>query len=203
MIGKPTPREVPMRTMLAIVLLLSGVGACGTTPKPGPTLPLATSPETASLLRRVAEAADGFRDGIPRYVVANQVHPHNVLGVFLTRAQADDSLASVRASDPARYASYDVFGPYRAVEEPPMVEADTTEEVLEVVVKYRGGKTTTYKGDEVDAIFWGLPAFDKFVAPYLTGVSGVRYAAEQRELYRVRRSPLVHSTAAAHYRTSF
>lgn len=192
-----------MRTMLAVVLLLSGVGACATTRPPEPPLPRAASPETASLLRRVAEAADGFRDGIPRYVVANQVHPHNVLGVFLKREQADDSLAKARKSDPARYASYDVFGPYRAVEDPPMVEADTTEEVLEVVVKYRGGKTTTYRGDKVDAIFWGLPAFDKFVAPYLTEVSGVRYAAEQRELYRVRRSELVHSTAVAHYRTSF
>jgi hypothetical protein len=202
MIGKPTPREVPMRTMLAVVLLLSGVGACKT-PTPGPTLPVATSPETASLLRRVAEAADGFRDGIPRYVVANQVHPHKVLGVFLKLEQARDTLAQLRASDPASYASYEVFGPYRAVEDPPMVEADTTEEVLEVVVKYRGGKTTTYRGDEVDAIFWGLPAFDKFVAPYLTGVSGVRYAAEQRELYRIRKSPLVHSTAVGHYRTSF
>jgi hypothetical protein len=203
MVSKPTPGRVPMRTMLAVVLLLSGAGACTTPPAPGPTPPRAASPETASLLRRVAEAADGFRDGIPRYVVASQVHPHNVLGAFLSRAQADDSLASVRASDPARYSSYEVFGPYAAVDDPPMVAADTSEEVLEVVVKYRGGKTTTYRGDEVDAIFWGLPAFDKFIAPYLTAVSGVRYAAEQRELYRVRRSPLVHSTAAAHYRTSF
>lgn len=192
-----------MRTMLAVVLLLSGVGACTPAPTSGPTPVAAAAPATASLLRRVAEAADGFRDGIPRYVVANQVHPHNVLGAFLTRAQADDSLASVRASDPGRYASYEVFGPYTAVEDPPMVAADTTEEVLEVVVTYRGGRTSRYKGDEVDAIFWGLPAFDKFVAPYLTSVSGVRYAAEQRELYRVRRSPLVHSTAATHYRTSF
>jgi hypothetical protein len=203
MIGKPIPREVPMRTMLAVVLLLSGAGACATTPPPPPPPPSATSPETASLLRRVAEAADGFRDGIPRYVVANQVHPHKVLGVFLKLEEARDTLAQLRTSDPASYASYEVFGPYRAVEDPPMVEADTTEEVLEVVVKYRGGKTTTYGGDEVDAIFWGLPAFDKFVAPYLTGVSGVRYAAEQRELYRIRKSELVHSTAVGHYRTSF
>jgi hypothetical protein len=77
------------------------------------------------------------------------------------------------------------------------------EEIVSVTVTTKGGKVTKYSADSVDALFWSLAAFDKFVAPYLASVSGVQYAAEQRELYRRGKSLLAHSYEVPHYRTSF
>ncbi len=196
-----------MRTAVAIVLWLGGIAACAGNPSPEqksplpPPSPLAqgAEPEPASLLRRVAEAADGYRDGKDKYVLADRKFPHPVLGVFDSLTQAQDSLSR---SKPTEGSEYKVYGPFRTTEDPPAVIVDS-EEVAFVTVTTKGGKTKQYDGKEYDAIFWGLTAFDKFVAPYLTVVSGVKYAADQRELYRIHKSPLVHSTEATHYRTSF
>jgi len=196
-----------MRTMLAVVLLLSGTLSCATSPSPQPApqpspepSPPSATAEPASLLRRIAEAADGYRDGTDRYVVADRKFPHHVRGAFLTRAEADSTVAKAKSESDTT--DYDVFGPFRTTEDPPAVIIDS-EEVAFVTVTTKDGKTKQYDGKEYDAIFWGLTAFDKFVAPYLTVVSGVKYAADQRELYRIHKSPLVHSTEATHYRTSF
>ncbi len=190
-----------MRTLVAVVLCLGSVAACGLAGCAGgpPSQPPASAmAEPASLLRRVAEAADGFRDGLDKYVVADRKFPHKVLGVFATQAEADDSLARAATAEGS---DYERFGPFRTTEEPAYVE-DSAEEVLEVIVVTRGGQKR-YDAKQIDALFWGLPAFDKFIAPNLTVVGGVRYAAEQRELYRQGRSPLAHSYAIPHYRSSF
>jgi hypothetical protein len=197
-----------MKTVLAVALLLNGAAACtsgqdGTTRTDSSavtspiseTLPADTTRLSATLLRRLGEAADGFRDGADRYVVATREFPHKVAGAFLTRAEAD-AVAEVRSSVSLHYG---VFGPYRTM---PDSLAEGPEDVLYVTVKTRGGKETRYYADSVDALFWSLSAFDKFIAPNLTAVSGPLYAAEQRELYRRGRSPLTHSSAIPHYRGS-
>jgi hypothetical protein len=192
-----------MRTSLPAVLVLSALTACRTVP-PETTaepidLPAAQTQrvETASLLRRLAEAVDGYRDGQPRFVIANRQPPHRVAGVFTSADSAADSLA--RLPDRTGYA---VFGPYRAFEKPaPVVVAE--EQVDSVIVVAKGGKRRVYLGAKVDALFWSLPAFDKFVVPYLTAVHGPRYAAQERERYRVNRSGLAHSPTVPHYRSSF
>ncbi|MEO6057404.1 MAG: hypothetical protein ABIQ49_11235 [Gemmatimonadales bacterium] len=192
-----------MQTRLAVTLLIGAVAGCagGTTsspipPAPGP--PTATSVPAAvpaSLLRRVAEAADGLRDGNEWYVVADRAFPHAILGVFPTSAAAVDSVARAAGTE------WEVFGPFKTTENPPY-EAAHADDVIEVIVVTSQGQKH-YDGTRIDAIFWGLTAFDKFVAPYLTAVGGVRYAAEQRELYRQGKSPLANSKAIPHYRTSF
>jgi hypothetical protein len=53
-----------------------------------------------------------------------------------------------------------------------------------VVVYHRDTTPKVYHGEDYDALFWGLPAFDKFVAPYLTKVSGAHYADSIRNLYK-------------------
>jgi len=198
-----------MRTVLAVALLLSGAAACkppaqGVTPPDSPgtiSLPVsANSPEdttrlSASLLRRLGEAADGYRDGADQYVVAAREFPHKVAGAFQTRAEAD-AIAAARSSDSVHYG---VFGPYRTM---PDSLATGPEDVVSVTVKTKNGKETTYSADSVDALFWSLAAFDKFIAPNLTAVAGPLYAAEQRERYRRGTSPLAHSVAIPHYRGS-
>jgi hypothetical protein len=132
----------------------------------------------ATLLRRLAEAADGYRDGRDKFVVAAQVFPHKVAGVFSTREEAD-RVARDSARSPDRYA---VFGPYRT---PPDMDVSPEVNDVDSVVTYLKDKTTrTYDGDEYDALFWSLPAFDKFVAPYLTFVAGADHAQRQREAYK-------------------
>jgi hypothetical protein len=192
-----------MRNAIAIVLWLGGITGCGT-PKPEPSLlpspsPLGggAEPEPASLIRRLAEAADGFRDGRDKYVVADRHFPHNVLLVSDSLDQAQDSLSR---SDVPAGSDYRVYGPFRT---PADTDYVTRDEIDSVVVWTASGEHKSYKGKEYDALFWGVTAFDKFVTPYLTVVYGATYAAEQRRRYLSGVSPLVHSTAVSHYRSSF
>jgi hypothetical protein len=186
-----------MRSALAVSLAISGLVACGGVTQSGtaPTAPTQaleavddTLPKSASLLRRLAEAADGFRDGKPRWVAihrtGHQGH-HNVLGVFRTYEEAAFKARTVGPE-------YAVFGPFVTVDDPPD-KSSTETDVVEVIVRQKNGQEKRFSADTVDALFWSLTAFDKFIAPYLTSVDGVRYAAEQRELYRIAESPLAHS----------
>jgi hypothetical protein len=113
---------------------------------------------------------------------------HDVKGVFDTFAEA--SFTARRAGP-----EYAAFGPFVTVDDPPDLSSNETD-VVEVIVRQKNGVEKRFDGDSVDALFWSLAAFDKFVAPYLTSVDGVRYAAEQRELFRLGKSPLAHSVLA-------
>jgi hypothetical protein len=196
-----------MRNALIGSLVMSGLVACSgvTQTGPQPTSPTTASEvagdtlaKSASLLRRLAEAADGFRDGKPRWVVIHRRGDrghHDVRGVFMTFQEA--SFTAQRAGP-----EYAAFGPFVTVDDP-RDESSSDEDVVEVIVRQKNKVEKRFSADSVDALFWTLAAFDKFIAPYLTSVDGVRYAAEQRELYRIRKSPLVHSTAVAHKAGSF
>jgi hypothetical protein len=196
-----------MRNALTVSLVMSGLVACGgvTQTGPRPTSPITAAevaddslPKSASLLRRLAEAADGFRDGRPRWVAINRKGDrghHKVLGVFTTFEEA--SFTAQRAGP-----EYAAFGPFVTVDDPPD-ESSSDEDVVEVIVRQKDRVEKRFSADSVDALFWSLAAFDKFIAPYLTTTEGVRYAAEQRELYRIGKSPLVHSTVVAHKAGSF
>jgi hypothetical protein len=199
-----------MRTALAFVVLLGVAPACTTPVREGPPRvwpDAAFIPDTVppSLLKRLAEAIDGFRDGQPRWIVADRNfridgHGHKVAGLFLhpdSAAAGRDSAAARDTTD----ADFGVFGPFRATESPPQV-IDPDEDVIEVIVVTRGGDTTRYNGRDYDALFWSMPAFDKFVAPYLERVGGAPFAARQRELYRLNRSPMAGSQSVPHWRGS-
>jgi len=198
-----------MRSVLAVLLMLGGVVACrssaavqnGPSPKQAESAVQDTIP-SATLLRRLAEAADGYRDGMDRYVAADRNfhltrHGHKVAGVFLTRQEAE--AAAGQANNVEAGARYSVFGPFRTMRD---VVTETAEDVVSVTVLMKNGKTKVYSADSVDALFWSLPAFDKFVAPYLTSVAGPEYAWEQRELYRQGKSPLANSQGVPHLRGS-
>jgi hypothetical protein len=192
---------------LTVSLVMSGLVACGGVTQTGtrPTSPTQTSEvagdtlaKSASLVRRLAEAADGFRDGKPRYVVAHRKGDrghHDVLGVFMTFQEAD---FMARRAGP----EYAVFGPFVTLDDPPD-ESSSEEDVVEVIVRKKNGREVRYSADSVDALFWSLAAFDKFIAPYLTVVDGARYAAEQRELYRIGESPFAKSREVPHKAGSF
>jgi hypothetical protein len=190
-----------MRKALTVSIVMSGLVACGSRVAPTDSRPIPpiqtsevagdTSAKSASLVRRLAEAADGFRDGRPHWVVIHRRGDrghHDVKGVFDTFAEA--SFTARRAGP-----EYAAFGPFVTVDDPPDLSSNETD-VVEVIVRQKNGVEKRFDGDSVDALFWSLAAFDKFVAPYLTSVDGVRYAAEQRELFRLGKSPLAHSVLA-------
>jgi hypothetical protein len=161
------------------VMLAAAVAACGTPKESNFVIQQDTILKSASLLKRLAEAADGFRDGEPKFVVAAVEFPHKVLGVFEDSLPAD-SLAQDSSTSGLHFKA---FGPYLTVIE---AGVDTLlDNVDSVVVYHKGGAPPKlYLGKDYDALFWGLPAFDKFVAPYLTQVSGATHADSIRNLYK-------------------
>jgi hypothetical protein len=152
----------------------------------------------ASLLRRLAEVADG--QGIARevYIVARRAFPHDVVGVFTTRAQAERAR---RAPD------LGVFGPFRTTmdELPPRrffpygCRHDGTTSMWEycpdrliiplaevvnvtITTRLRNGDSisVTVPAMSMDAVFFTLDALDKFAFPYYTRLVGVAEAARMR-----------------------
>lgn len=195
-----------MYRILLTPLVVSGLVACSTRGTgyvtPGPITPTSTVQDTsvksASLVRRLAEAADGYRDGKPHWVVIHRQGDrghHKVLGVFMTYDEANFE-AQRAGSD------YAVFGPFVTLDDPPD-QSTGPEDVVEVTVRQRDGKVVQIDPTKVDALFWTLAAFDKFIVPYLAKVDGAAYAAEQRELYRIGRSPFANSALVTHKAGSF
>jgi hypothetical protein len=171
-------------------------------PEPAPA-PAAMS---ASLLRRLAEAVDGYRTGETLFVVAAWRFPHDVAGVFGT--------SRVAMEVARRKGDYGVFGPYFAPPDsgnemmlyslrlcPGLHEWDSwcpdTTFALNRAVPYanitdititihakEGAPVERVLGPhEVDAVFFTLSAIDKFVMPYYTRVYGVDFAAQMRATY--------------------
>jgi len=130
---------------------------------------------SASLLRRLAEAADGYRDGVPRIIIARRDPPHAVAGVFRADDLGIDE--ALRAAGPG----YEAFGPYLT----PQTESFTNSahDVLSVTVTFRGQEPQEFSAAEYDALIWSIPAFDKMVMPYLTSVSGFEHAARERSAF--------------------
>lgn len=119
---------------------------------------------SASLLRRIAEAADGHRTGEPIWVVAEDAPPHDA-EVFDTAAEADAA---------AQRDGWSAHGPYRT----PRDDDDELITVLSVRVRLSDG-TEREIGIEsdVDALFFSRSAVEKFAVPYYAHVGGVERAA--------------------------
>jgi len=172
-------------------------------PEPAP----APSAMSASLLRRLAEAVDGYRTGETLFVAAARSFPHDVAGVFATSRQAME-VARRRGAD------YGVFGPYFAppdsgnemmlysvrpcpgLHEPDSWCPDTMLSLnqsvpyasikdITIIIHAKDGASveTVLPPGDVDAVFFTVSAIDKFAMPYYTRVYGAQFAAEMRSAY--------------------
>ena len=122
-----------------------------------------------SLLKRIAEAVDGYRNIDNVWVSAKLDFPHE-LEIFESEAEAEDH---------AQKYNYETFGPYTARR-----NLNSPDEIIEEVVEI---KITLKRGDKIeeikldskntDAVFLSESAVDKFVMPYYTQLYGVEYAA--------------------------
>ena len=166
---------------------------------------------TASLLKRLGSAVDGYRTGRPVWVVASVRFPNDVGGVFFSVAAADSAVSQF--SGPYRR-----FGPFTAPTDddlptivlalackgkrldtscPPTRDSlpedtlgirptplDSVRSVtLTVVTKDGRSMRTTVLPEHAEAFFLTMSAVDKFLIPYYTQLYGVAYAARLREEY--------------------
>lgn len=159
---------------------------------------------SAALLRRIAEAADGYRTGTAVFVVASYAFPYTVAGVFESRERA---MRVARESGE----SYAVFGPYTTPQDFGRPTAFVTKphcdptiydprfcgtwvlpdtawladdvDSLTITVYHRSGRrwVGTNRGHDLDAVFFKLPAIDKFLIPYHTRLYGPESAARLRD----------------------
>jgi hypothetical protein len=129
------------------------------------------------MLRRLAEAADGYRTGRPIFFAVSTTPPHVVLGSFSNRDSA--RAFATRMSTPGRRVG--AFGPF-------ITPADSTAvRVTRVLVVVRGAtRTDTITVDpfSLDAIFWSLPSLDKFCIPHYAMIYGPAFADSVRTALR-------------------
>lgn len=131
-------------------------------------------PISASLMRRLAEAADGYRTGNPVYIIAEIKPPHEIMLVS-DENSIKEMFASLNSDE------YDIFGPFITKENKQFSEFG---EVFEVQVKIKKGsdiKIISIDPKETDSLFWSLSAIEKFVFPYYTLIYGPDYVAKLRK----------------------
>ena len=124
---------------------------------------------SATLLRRLAEAIDGYRDGKRHWFVVKDGKRIMMRGPFSSAAAAG---RDKRAAGPG----YRVFGPYR------MANDGGAAAIKVVVTSRKGGHewTRTYYPPDVDAIVFTMSAYDKFIAPYYANIDGLDEARRKR-----------------------
>lgn len=126
-------------------------------------------PIPSTLLRRLAEAADGAVG--PAWFVGSYVliqGKHHILGSFSSEAEAQAHVAN---------ADYGVFGPYEA----PAGKGPSP--IIGWDVQLQGGLSQLI-GAGYDAFFWSESAIRKFALPYYANVVGPAYAMQIRDAFR-------------------
>lgn len=122
---------------------------------------------SATLLKRLGEAAHGYR-GTPEVYIAAEVADAGGLEVFTSEVEASKYISSKE--------DWQVFGPYGSAS--PTSGTERRISSVEVKLTYQDGETRTksYPAD-TDAVFLSMSAIEKFAIPYYTQLYGVEYAA--------------------------
>jgi hypothetical protein len=131
--------------------------------------PINPFPVSASLTRRLGEAADGYRNIPQVFFVAAFSPPYNVIP-FETLEAAKEYYDKKNFA-PDRWA---IYGPFKAENEIPVKFDMSAIETIEVIVKYKDGTKDSIDLDSrTDAAFFNLSSLDKFLIPYYTRLYGV------------------------------
>ncbi|MDZ8242249.1 MAG: hypothetical protein RMZ69_34800 [Nostoc sp. ChiQUE01a] len=98
--------------------------------------------------------------------------------VFYSLNEANEYLQELKEPN------FDVFGPFNNSEE--IESTSNKDEWVSILVEFRRNGETNYihvNPKEIDAMFWSISAFDKFIAPYYTYVYGTKFVSNIREEY--------------------
>jgi hypothetical protein len=159
------------------------------------------------MLIRLGAAVSGYPSGLPVWVVTCVPDNQVVLSVVMAQRDAmtmarDSSTAGRRCAPHGPFlGSPDSLPPqllaYGAVHQPdskydsthagssPVLMMGDVQDIT-IIVRRRIGPAITrvYLPDQIDAVFFTLPAMDKFLFPYYQWVYGVDYAARMRAAIR-------------------
>jgi hypothetical protein len=133
---------------------------------------------SASLARRLAEAADGFRNINKVYFIAGYDRPHR------RKDFPDLESAQTYYSDLKDKHLYGIFGPYKTTDELKELNLAGVESIDSIVMNIHYKNTTTQVvtlPGKIDSIFFNLSSFEKFVFPYYSKLFGVEYAKKLRD----------------------
>ena len=135
---------------------------------------LSDRPLTATLLRRLAEAADPVNEEAPFWIVSSfapVAGNFQIVGTFFDKEEADDAVP-----DPAQYG---VFGPFQGS------PGKKPTPIRKLKLEVDGiNEDVHLMGHRFDALFWSESALRKFALPYYANLSGVEYAMRLRDEFR-------------------
>jgi hypothetical protein len=137
------------------------------------------NPISATLARRLAEAADGFRNLDEVFFIAQYQYPYTVLD-FLTLAAAEQKFNDDQLSPN----DYGIFGPYKTLDDVYTIGLRGVEDITSVEMKIHfkdGGYEERTLPGGIDSIFFNLSSLDKFIFPYYCHVYGADYAKKLRD----------------------
>jgi len=139
----------------------------------------AVRPVSASLLREIAEAADGTR-GVSLYCTATYAMDLK----FDHRAETHATLAEA-ADRQAKLAQegiqVEIFGPFKT--EPRSGPELGTSPIATIVITLHDNRTISVDPKKFDALFWTVSAVEKFVAPYYASKAGLERATLVRTMF--------------------
>jgi hypothetical protein len=119
---------------------------------------------SAKLIRRLAAAADGHRDGREIFFMARFEAEDD--GDFdLDGPFTRDQLDKLRVPE-----GFGIFGPYQT---DACVDDISRTPVKKITIELHGGETFSFEGTRFDALFWSVSALEKFAIPHYTNVRGV------------------------------
>jgi hypothetical protein len=170
----------------------------GIATEPAPSEP----PMPASLAFRMAEAADAFRTGAPVWIAADTAYPHVVREVYTDSAPGVSppgaALGGPYVTPPDFGLPMEVILPCPHQSRPyskypcgrwPDFSPIPGQAIAGIDLKLRleSGDSLDWQfsADSVDAIFFTMSAFDRFVAPYYARSYGPEYAAALRDSVEV------------------
>ncbi len=136
-------------------------------------------PLSASLARRLAEAADGFRNVNQVFFIAGYKPPHPIKD-FPDYDSAKAYFEKKGFADK----DYAIFGPYKTIDDVNKLKLAGAEDItkVELTIHYKNGdpQKVSLPG-AIDSIFFNLSSFEKFVFPYYCHLFGVEYAKTLRD----------------------
>ena len=131
----------------------------------------------AGLAKRLAEAADSFRDSLYHYFICKKTFPydlHHTAG-YESDTDASDEAVSMKQG---LSSDYFIFGPYKTdTDEEAGIEYDS------IQLKFMQDSNELYcetLPNNADAIILSISAYDKFLQPYYIRLYGADTAATLR-----------------------
>ena len=136
-------------------------------------------PLQASLVRRLAEAADGFRNVNQVFFIVGFQPPHPIKDFpDLTSAQTYFSENNFSEND------YGIFGPFKTNDDVENLNLLGVENIatVDLTIHFKdGSQQNVCLTGSIDSIFFNLSSFEKFVFPYYCHLYGVEYAKIMRD----------------------